>query len=227
MLRWLGGFLLLMLAGAPAFAAPSCIRPPGVGEPSLDFQVREAQVMLHHEVDLFGLPRLQGHMESVPSGWAIQGLTLASDQVSLQAAWKLAPQPDGGVCLWIEKVTAVLGMPEQRVYIASDYQPGSCEYEAILAHERQHVEINRRTLHDHADGIRRALWDGIRQSSPLYLSVKPSDNQLIPRRLMSYLSGETQRLQSDLRQRNGAIDTLDAYRRQQQASGCKHWRSNR
>jgi len=219
----MGCLLLTFLPAVPALAMPACPRPGGVSDPTLDFQTLDPRLVLHHDVDLLGLPRVEGHMETVPRGWTLQGLTIANDQLEIRATWREQHFSDGRVCLWLDKVTARLGMPEQRVYIAADYAEGSCEYQAIMAHERRHVEINRQTVQAHASAVRRAIVDGIRESNPLPLS-SPPDTQLVVRRLQAYARPEAQQMISELRQRNGAIDTPDAYRREQAQSACHHWK---
>lgn len=218
--------LLLLLQGwsDPAWSAPSCPRPAGLAPAELDFQVIEPRTSLHHDVDLFGLPRISGHMESAPPGWAIQGLTLASDSLSIGVNWKEQRFSDGHACLWPVKVTARLGMPEQKVYIAANYPEGSCEYNAILTHERRHVAINLGVLRSYAGAVRQALLEGIRQSSPLPLSAPTSDRDLLARRLNAFARPRLLQMQAELKFRNGEIDTPAAYREQQRQAGCRNWK---
>ncbi|HVI50436.1 MAG TPA: hypothetical protein VM661_04430 [Candidatus Sulfotelmatobacter sp.] len=225
--RLLGAaFCLIMLAwSGAASAVPACPRPAGLADPVLDFQVIEPKMVLHHDVDLFGLPRIDGHMERAPPGWSLQGITITSDQLVVGASWREQRFSDGHVCLWLNKVTARLGMPEQRVYVAADYPEGSCEYNAILTHERRHVEINLTSLRAHAGAVRRALMDGIRESTPLPLSGPTTDKDLLARRLNTYARPEIQQLQMELKYRNGQIDTPDAYRNEQRQSGCRNWKA--
>ena len=215
--------VLLALAAFPALAAEQCPRPPGIPEPRLEFSVTQSQLVLHHDVDLLGLPRIQGHVETVPPGSALQGLTFSNDKLEIGISWRMQRFSNGNVCLWIDKVTATLGLPEQQVYVAANYPEGSCEYRAILAHENRHVAINRDTVQAHVPAIRQALLEGIRASNPLFLSTEP-DKQLLARRLQSFTNMEFQVMRAELRQRNGAIDTPEAYRQQQKDSGCRNWK---
>lgn len=214
---------MLALTAFPALAAQECPRPPGMPEAKLEFSVTQSRLVLHHDVDLLGLQRIQGHAETVPSGWALQGLTFSNDKLEIAISGREQHFPNGSVCLWIDKVTATLGLPELQVYVASNYPEGSCEYRAILVHENRHVAINRETVQAHVPGIRQSLLDGIRASNPLFLSSQP-DRQLMARRLQSFANVEFQVLRAELRQRNGAIDTPEAYRQQQRDSGCKNWK---
>lgn len=207
-----------------ALAEMSCPRPPGLAEPVLDFQVVEPRVVLRHDVDLRGLPRIDGHVEQLPSNWTVQGLTMLNDRLDIQASWKEQRFSDGHVCLWPQAIKVMLGSAEEKVYVAADYPEGSCEYNAILGHEKRHVAINGESLRAHAGQIRQALMEGIRASTPLPLSQPTADKSLLSRRLSSFAGPAVSQLRTDLMARNHEIDTPDAYRAEQARSGCRNWK---
>ena len=41
-----------------------------------------------------------------------------------------------------KNITAKLGYSSIVVFIANEYKPGSCEYNAIIEHENEHVKAN-------------------------------------------------------------------------------------
>ncbi len=223
----LGGLLILLLTGWPLTAARAggCPAVPGLAPPRLEFQLLAPRMRLHHDVDLFGLPRVADHMERPPRGWALQGLTVARARLTLTARWRQMALPGGGgVCVWLDSVKAVMGVPEQQVYIAADYPAGSCEYNAILRHERLHVGINARTTAAFAAPMRTLLWQTILDNRPLLIRRDHVDPATVIGRLQDGVRPELARLQSVLRVRNGVIDTPEAYRRQRLQAGCHRWR---
>ncbi len=223
----LRGLLTLMLIclAAPAAWAGACPAMPGLPPPQLEFLLQAPRMRLHHDVDLFGLPRLANHMETPPRGWALQGLTVAQARLTLTARWRqMRLRGGGGVCVWLDQVKAVMGVPEQQVYVAANYPEGSCEYNAILRHERLHVGINARTTAAFAAPMRTLLWRTILDNRPLLLRVDSVDPAMVIGRLQAGVRPEMARLQSVLRARNGVIDTPAAYRRQELQAGCHRWR---
>lgn len=220
------GLLVMVLLPVEGRAEATCPRPNDLSAFEFDFHVYEPRLVFRHDVDLLGLPRVEGHMETPPNGWTLQGLTITSDQLEIHAGWKEYHLSDGHVCLWINKLQVTVGMPEQRVYVAANYPEGSCEYNAILSHERQHVAINREVVQTYAGSIRQSLVSGVRDINPI-MTRGSADGPAVLRRLQSAARPDMQAMQAELHRRNGAIDTPDAYRRQQQLAGCSHWQNGR
>ncbi|MDH3242883.1 MAG: sel1 repeat family protein [Alphaproteobacteria bacterium] len=63
----------------------------------------------------------------------------------------------GKYCFWITGFEIVLRYAQVDVYVAREYPVGSCQYDAIYAHEMEHVEVARRNLETFAPRIREAL----------------------------------------------------------------------
>lgn len=221
--RLLFAILALLVSSAPVSAA-ECKRPADLPEPELQVTVLEPRVVLRHDVDLFGLPKVGQGVDAIPAGLTLQGLTRHTDMLDVRVAYREVTMPrTRQACLWIEKVTATVGLPEQMVYIAADYPEDSCEYKAIRAHEDLHVEINRQAAQDFAPLIREALQNGIADSLPLVTPIR-HDDAILARRLRSYAESGFHAMQDEMRRRNAAIDTPEAYKSLSEDSGCTAWK---
>lgn len=226
LLRWLcGEVLMLMVVSATSHAAdPPCPKPPQIQLPAqVSFRVFEPRVVFRHDVDLLGLPRVEGHMEVPPRGWVLQGVTITNDHLDIRAKTARQTLRDGRVCIWLVWVEATLGMPEQHVYVANDYPDYSCEYRSVLAHENKHVAINRTVVQSFAEPMRKALQDGVTKINPLIFSNGNIQDSQITGFLYTLMRPTRESMLAELKRQNGAIDTPDAYRQEHAASGCKDW----
>jgi hypothetical protein len=205
-------------------AAPPCPKPPQIQLPTpVSLNVYNPVVVFRHDVDLLGLPRVEGHMETPPAGWVLQGLTLTADHLDIRTRWVRQDLSDGRVCIWLASVAATLGIPEQHVYVANDYPEGSCEYRAVVTHEYKHVEINRRVVNSYGEPVLKALRAGVAQTNPLIFSNRNVQDSQVTGFLYTLMRPTVAAMTAELRRQNGAIDTPQAYIQEHAASGCKNW----
>lgn len=85
-----------------------------------------------------------------------QGLTAVGHQLRFQSLVD-AETALGRTCVWFDQVTVDLTPSSIQIFIPKEYPDGSCEYEAILAHEREHERVHRETLTAAAADIHAAL----------------------------------------------------------------------
>jgi hypothetical protein len=182
--------------------------------------VLEPKLIYRHDVDLFGLAKLQHTFEKAPKGWVVLGVTVRNDELRLEVRSRSLGLPGGRLCLWVEEVTARIGDPELDVYVAANYPVGTCEYSVVLEHENQHVAINRSVVHAWGPRIGAQLRDVVYRSFPLIVDSAEPAKQAI-----TFLAASVKPLVDamieELRQRNGAIDTPENYRRT--GERCKNW----
>jgi hypothetical protein len=100
-----------------------------------------------------GLPTSSG----ARGGQHALGLTHSAFEQRFVVDVATAETGDGWRCGRVREVRAHLGFTAMDVYIAREFAVGSCQYVAILEHERHHVEINREILRRHAIEFEQAL----------------------------------------------------------------------
>jgi hypothetical protein len=59
--------------------------------------------------------------------------------------------------MWIDSMTVEFSYNTMNVYVTNAFPEGSCQYEQILAHERQHVEIHREVYKEFQGKIQEAM----------------------------------------------------------------------
>ena len=111
------------------------------------------QAVLRRDLDLAGLAK-----ES--SGYAgpgrSQGLTEIEHQLRFSSRIQLETSK-GRTCVWMEEVGIDLTPATVQIFIPREYPDGSCEYDAILTHEREHERVHAEHLSAAAVEIRDAL----------------------------------------------------------------------
>jgi hypothetical protein len=211
--------VLFLLRAGPSFAqCPET--PPAARNPTVRLEVLEPKLVYRHDVDLFGLGGIKHTFEKAPTGWIMLGVTITSDHLAMQVRPVVSRLANGRLCVWVTDVAARVGDPELDVYVAANYPEGTCEYNVVREHENQHVEINRSVIHAWGPRIGAQLRDSVGQSFPM-VAAGNADIQRIPQMLMDSLQPLFDAMNSELRQRNGAIDTPENYRLT--AARCKNW----
>ncbi len=97
--------------------------------------------VLRRDLDLAGLALESGG----GAGERPQGLTTVGNQLRYRSLVN-AETARGRTCVWFEQVTVDLTPSSVQIFIPKEYPDGSCEYDAILVHEREHERVHREAL---------------------------------------------------------------------------------
>jgi hypothetical protein len=188
--------------------------------PEINIHVPDPKIVYHHDVDLFGLPKLEHYSERPPSGSVLLGLTQIADAFTAQSSFTLYPLASGKFCVAVRRIDAVLGNPVMNVYVADEYPPDSCEYNVILAHENTHVRFNLETLRDWLPTVKAALTEAAKHKFPAVFPHKPDGHEM-EQYLLSNMQATFTLMGEDMARRNATIDTPENYRREN--AKCHNW----
>ena len=110
-----------------------------------------------------------------------------------------------------------------KIYIASEYERGSCEYRQILLHENRHVAIARRNLERFKPQVRAALTSLLipKPDQPIRIASASSAGAEMERLYTKLLEPVYQKMLAALRAAQGAIDTPEAYAKVHRK--CDNW----
>jgi hypothetical protein len=202
-----GRHLLALSIAAASFAAISsgasaagCRAPRSAG----DFEVRvnidpgEATVHNHLSKAQLGTSNLHGRRAQI-------------------LEWKNV------YCFWTASAVVDISYHQLDVNIASDYEPGSCQYEAVLDHEYEHVGVAQNIMQPYAQQIRQALTTLAIPTAHLpSLANSPEiaaeEVEEVFRRTLIPVRDQMGRL---LVERQAEVDTLENYRRTWKR--CRKW----
>ena len=112
-----------------------------VGEPNVSNQLSKAQL---------GSSNTHGRRRQI----------LGTTQSGLELRWSISYQIRNWknvYCFWVASADVDISYHQLDVNIASEYEPGSCQYQAVRDHEYEHVEVAQEILRPYAQQISAAL----------------------------------------------------------------------
>jgi len=222
-------FLLLFmifscLCGSPSLAA-GCPKDAHFNRASV-FHVTSppVQVLYNHDLSTSQIEAMRNaHLSR--AGLHNPGLTEAEEELHNNFEIRAFQNSKGGsICLWVDSVDLEFSYVKMDVYISSQYREGSCPYNAILAHEKQHVAINQRVLLKYKVLMGLALKmnrDIPTKANPLSVRSVENGKKLIQDRISRIVNPLYELFQREVRQENAKIDTRENYHRVQ--ARCRDW----
>ncbi|NKE43689.1 hypothetical protein HB662_02800 [Roseomonas frigidaquae] len=137
---------------------PAPVACPPRGAPLVRVTVSDPDPRVLAPVSAEDLRRLADLPEESTPGTVLHHLGLTMSRVEWRSEITVRSQgPDAGpVCGVPSEVRLSLVHAEHSIRLAREIPRGGCLARQVLAHERRHAEVNRRTLRDAADGLRQA-----------------------------------------------------------------------
>jgi hypothetical protein len=197
--------LPLALPALPAQAAPSCPPSPAV----IEVKRAIAPPRIDNTLPLPALQRIAGHRRA--------GRALGLYTARLEAHWTIAFRRDekgGETCRWIERVVVTLSMPSRVIYIVRERQPGTCAYESVLVHEREHQATDDAVIEEYQARLRAAAVDAIEALPAAALTASdPGAAERLAAPVSTALGQTVDALKREREARQKAVDTPEEYRR--------------
>lgn len=120
------------------------------------------------------------------------------------------------VCVHFDAITVNMEI-NPTIYIAREYQAGSCRYNAIYEHEEKHVEADRLVVNKYARRIGEALSFAINKYGSTYGPFPAHQVGDAQKRLQAYIDGivkaEVDAMNAERQAVQQAIDSLEEYER--------------
>jgi hypothetical protein len=158
---------------------------------------------------------------SLPGNWYPLGMTQTESIIRYNANFTAQPLATGRYCAYPSSVTVHVGYPQFTVWVDRRYPKNSCEYQAILYHEHDHVRIYREQLQLHIDNIHRQIARVIRSQRPSFATSANAAIGRADRSLFQRIRPLTHKLQRAADQGNHQIDTPNSY--QAIHDLCQNW----
>ena len=212
-------FWTLALSGA-ASAFP-CSPPNSAAETSLHLELGEPQYV--HDLDTAGIREIVGDLRGYVAGpWHLPlGLTVAGLGMGFETEFFVRKSQAAGYCVALAKAKVTVGYRDLRVYISSDYADGTCEFDAILAHEQEHLRIDRGVLEDYKTKFQALLRRLRRGKKVVFVHRKSAARSAYILHLRRQFKPLVAEMQAVRARKNGAIDTKENYRRV--LAQCDNW----
>lgn len=204
-----------MLFSRPASAQGTCA-PVRAPQASLEFNHMDPMLDRHRSVRWLnsragGSPR-----------YLVTGLTEYEMRASFDMRFEPRQVGFGRYCLDPVRVSPKVDVVKHLVYIASELERGTCEYDVVYAHEGEHVKINQGMEAD----IRVALDDLVNDVVGKVSAMFPMPTDNVPgaiKRLLSEYGRDFKRRINDIdrnrREQHKLIDTPAEYEKLSMACG--------
>lgn len=154
-------------------------------------------------------------------GERVLGLTQSVHAFNYAAQTQTLAVGKGRVCARLGAVRLKARFTRLKVYILRKYVPGTCQYNAVLAHEHLHVDAARQTLARHLPRIERRLGALARRMPPAFADTTQRASNRVMARLKSSLRPAISAFERELRRMNRKIDSRVNYARFQRK--CRKW----
>jgi len=200
-----------VLAGlTSASIAADC--PPPDHAPQLKIVVDDGSVA-------YDFTRTRGQMTDVPRelgvaapnhGHEPQGLTYSRLTLAVGVQVRYRETNRGSRCIYPDRIVVTV-TSQQRVFVDLRYPEDSCERQAILDHEHEHVRINRAAVHARQTTLRRAV-EALLAAHPYYLAPSSQPSQeayLVP--IQDRLKPILNMITADANKRHAALDSPASY----------------
>lgn len=227
MLRAIAAAALMAACGRPEAPSPAaCAHDttlPREGHIEVKMSVPPAR--LRRDMDLHALA-----VESkgtVGLGAGPQGLTEVEHRLDVRTLMSLTPA-SGGACVWFEKVTIDLSPGDVAIFVPSEYPEDSCEYLAVLDHERGHERVHRERLEKAATEMQAAL-DGAKwlplRGNPAFAADKDAAQKALEDKIRKVVHPAFEKFKWELTIAQAELDTPALYR--WVTARCQDWKHAR
>ena len=197
---------LLLFLGLPGAALGAC--PPQAGA-AIRFELDDPEPRVEPPLPAAELAMRDG---PAPAGHHHLGLTTSQVAWRTEMSLRLQPRPGGVLCAVPTELRLRLVHQEHVIRLASELPRGGCLEREVLAHERRHAEVNRRTLRDAATELRRTAEAWAARASTEARSAEEA-GEALQRDLQQAIAPVLAQLRAAREEAHDRIDSEEEYRR--------------
>lgn len=213
---------MFLVAGllAPDAGVAAVDQCPGFVRPPLSISVRieEPRVRVHHDLGHAELGERWVHGEE----GRLLGFTSSRVEIESRAEYG-ALRVGNRYCFWVDSITVMLRCRPFDVYVAREYDVGSCPYKAILDHEQEHVALAEQYLEAYAPRFRAALASPLipKAFSPLLVESPEEAQRNTQEMIELLLAPVAEELKADMSEAEAELDRPEGYQRIR--GRCEDW----
>lgn len=192
-------------------------RTPGVNVSASDTSVRYDHSRSQSQLDKGEYDTISPYGKSARThvGGLMAGEVSISQNIRIyQETW---PRLSMG-CLYYDSIKVDLHI-KPVIYIAREYEKGSCMYQSILQHEKKHIAVDRDIVAKYTAKITQVLDKKLKEIGYTHGPFKTSDIKREQDRLQTAVQETVQNISKEMgkerRARQQAVDTLQEYDRVQ------------
>jgi hypothetical protein len=198
---------LLLFLPAAAWAEPSC---PLV-TPEIEARYDPVEPALDNSLPQPALQKVAGKLHH-----GGRTLGLYRGEIDAHAATQLRFWQRGDeLCVAIARVEARLGYRERRIWVIRERKPGTCDYEVVLGHERQHQAIDDALLGEFLPRMREAVRQAVARlpDGPVPTDERDAALRRANAAVEAAFRSTMRDLSAERERRQNALDNPTEYRR--------------
>lgn len=208
-------FVCLFCLVASNVQAASWCKPDG--QAVLSITPKEQPVQYIHDRSFLNLSKVKSDTVNPYARGQIShtfGLAHREFQLDQRVEYKLMTYPrTGEVCLWIDKLDIDVSL-KPTIYIAREYDQGSCHFNHVLAHEQEHLRVDREVTSKYLGIIQNKL-NAFLQKNRIYGPMRRNLQNALASRMQRDVSNLINDIVKDMEKeravKQGAIDSLESY----------------
>lgn len=209
---------LWFLAAPNGAAAAGCEAPADAADFDVEVNIDVGEPTIHNRLSKaqLGTSNIHGKRAQI----------LGTAQTGLELSWSINYQIRewrNVYCFWVANAEVKVSYQTLDVNIAAEYEPGSCQYEAVLDHEYEHVKVAQNIMAPYGQQIEQALTSlSIPTSHLPSLANSPEiAREEVEAVFRSVLTPVRDQMGQLLTERQGEVDTIENYRRTWRR--CRKW----
>ncbi len=184
---------------------------------------------VHVDIDA-GEPNVYNHLSKAQLGSSsIHGRRrqiLGTTQSGVDLRWFIdyrVEEYSDGYCFWVSSIDVEISYQQLDVNIASEFDPTSCQYKAVLDHEYEHVAVAQAIMQPYAQQIYQSLTTlSIPTAHLPAVADSPEQARVeVAAVLRQTLTPVRDEMALLLRERQAEVDTIQNYRRTWKR--CRRW----
>jgi len=147
----------------------------------------------------------------------VEGLT--NGRIGMDATYEFSSETWPALsqtCLYVKKVTVVITL-DPKIYVAREYAPGTCHYNAVLQHEMKHFRVDRDVVNKYSNIILQELNNTLKRvgykQGPFPAAQTQPYQQSMGKLIATTISSLSDIMNQERQKRQAGVDTLEEYRR--------------
>lgn len=196
----------------PALAAESCA-PPRTPTVTVDTRFDPVTYHLDRPVADIEVLATRGGAAVEGSDRHGLGLTVGILGSSFRTEAQVRTMENGDRCLSPILIDIEVGFHDTAVYVARELEQGGCGHQMVLAHEDQHVAIQREVLQTYAPRVAEAMRQALADLPPVRAPTEAAAWDILQDRIGGRLETALDPMKATLAERHAALDTGDEYDR--------------
>lgn len=207
-------FVCLFYPASASYAASWC--QPDT-QAVLKIIPKEEPVKYIHDRSFFDLSKVQSDTVNPYGRHQLShtfGLAHRQFQLEQRVDYKIMTWPrTNEVCVWIDKIDVKVDLAPT-IYIAREYDRGSCHYNQVLTHEQEHLRVDREVTSKYLGIIEQELTKFLQKNriyGPMRASMQNTLSAKMQRDVSNAINAVVKEMEKERAVKQARIDSLESY----------------